>query len=132
MPAAASPDLHGLRILVVEDTVLVADLVVEELQDQGCSVVGPAARVDQGLSLAATAGLDGALLDVNLAGEKCFPIADALTSRGVPFAFLTGYGDAVLPPCYRATPRLTKPFALEHMVELVGRCFRRAGDARLP
>jgi len=125
MPPAAATTPRGLSILVVEDTALVADLLAEELQDYGFSVVGPAARVDQGLALALSTGLDGALLDINLAGENCFPIADALTARGVPFAFLTGYGDAVLPPVYRAVPRLNKPFELAKMVELVERLLQK-------
>jgi len=125
MPAAAAVDLRGLSILVVEDMALVADLVAEVLQDAGCRVVGPVPRVEQGLTLARTARLDGALLDVNLAGEHCFPIADALTARGVPFAFLTGYGEQVLPPAYRQVPRLTKPFNVSEMLVMVERCFGR-------
>ena len=124
MPAIVAADLRGLTILVVEDTALVADLVAEVLQEAGCRVVGPAARLDQGLALAATAGLAGALLDVNLAGERCFPIAEALAARGVPFAFLTGYGEQMLPPAYRDVPRLTKPFDIGQMLGLVERCFR--------
>jgi hypothetical protein len=34
---------------------------------------------------------DVAVLDVNLSGQKSFPIADALVARSVPFAFSTGY-----------------------------------------
>ncbi|HUN40203.1 MAG TPA: response regulator [Acetobacteraceae bacterium] len=124
MPAAVAVDLQGLSILVVEDTVLVADLVVDVLQEAGCHVVGPAARLDQGLALARTDGLAGALLDVNLAGEHCFPIADALAARGVPFVFLTGYGEQVLPRDYRDVPRLAKPFDFGQLLALVEREFR--------
>jgi hypothetical protein len=35
---------------------------------------------------------DAAMLDVNLNGDKSFPIADALVARGVPFLFATGMG----------------------------------------
>ncbi len=118
-------DLHGLRVLVVEDMLLIADLIAEELQDKGCDVVGPVPRVERGLALANTERLDGALLDVNLAGERCFPIAEVLAARGVPFAFLTGFDNSVLPPAYRHAPRLTKPFNLRELVSLVDRCFRK-------
>jgi DNA-binding response OmpR family regulator len=124
MPAAAAVDLHGLSILVVEDMALVADLVVDVLQDAGCQVVGPAARLAQGLTLACTDGLAGALLDVNLAGEHCFPIADALAARGVPFVFLTGYGEQVMPRGYRDVPRLVKPFDFNELLGLIERQFR--------
>jgi CheY-like chemotaxis protein len=123
MPISDTPDLHGLRILVVEDSVLIADVIVDALCDCGCNAVGPAARLAQGLMLAAVERLDGALLDVNLAGEPCFPIAAALGARGVPFAFLTGYGEVGVPPEYRAVPRLTKPFTIDNLMQLVARCF---------
>jgi len=126
----STPDrsgLQGLRILVVEDTALIADLIVDALQDIGCDVVGPVARVEQGLALARTEQLAGALLDVNLAGEYCYPIAEALIVRGVPFAFLTGYGDTALPLSYRDRPRLTKPFEMNDLVRLVEQQFVNAG-----
>jgi DNA-binding response OmpR family regulator len=124
MPGADAADLNGLTVLVVEDTALVADLLVEQLQSAGCRVVGPAPRLKQGLALAAPPGLDGALLDVNLAGENCFPIADALAARDVPFVFLTGYGATVLPDSYRDVPCLPKPYNLVEMCALVKRRFQ--------
>lgn len=123
-PAPDTPGLHGLRILVVEDTLLVAEMIEDALHDLGCDVIGPAPRLQRGLALAGEAGLDGALLDVNLAGERCFPIADALAERGVPFAFLTGYGDAGIPPEYQRVPRLAKPFDLRSLEGLVARYFK--------
>jgi DNA-binding response OmpR family regulator len=110
MLMTGTQDVGGLRILVVEDALLIADAIVDELRDHGCNVVGPVARVEQGVALATDERLDGALLDVNLAGEFCFPIADVLAKRGIPFAFLTGYGDAAIPVGYRDAPRLAKPF----------------------
>lgn len=123
MPTEEAAELSGMTILVVEDTALVADLLTEELQAAGCRVIGPAPRLQQGLALAGTPGLDGALLDVNLAGEPCFPIADALSARGVPFAFLTGYGATVLPASYQDVPCLAKPCNLGEMKALVKRRF---------
>jgi CheY-like chemotaxis protein len=123
MPASDAAVFHGLRILVVEDSVLIADVIVDTLCDYGCRAVGPAPRLAQGLVLAAVERLDGALLDVNLAGEQCFPIAEALGARGVPFAFLTGYGDGAIPAEYRTIPRLMKPFTNAGLRGLVARCF---------
>ena len=124
MPGTAKTDLEGLTVLLVEDTVLVADLLTDVLQAAGCQVVGPVGRLAHGLALAARPELDGALLDVNLAGQYSFPIADALTARGVPFIFLTGYGDSIMPPPYRDAPRLAKPCDLDEMLALVERCCR--------
>jgi DNA-binding response OmpR family regulator len=119
MTAPDDAELTGFRILVVEDTLLIADLIVEELELVGCEVVGPAPRVESGLALALAERLDGALLDVNLNGEMCFPIADVLAQRGVPMAFLTGYGEGTLPPAYRHVPRLVKPFRVDELASLV-------------
>ena len=111
------PDhLRGLRLLVVEDTFLVADLIVEQLLECGCEVVGPVGRVAKAVSLAEQERLDGALLDINLAGEFSFPVAAALASRGVPFIFLTGYGEQAMPAEFRAAPRLAKPFDMDELV----------------
>ena len=126
MPASDALDLSGLRILVVEDSLLIADLIAEVLRDHGCTVVGPVSRLSQGLAFADREKLDGALLDVNLAGERCFPIAALLVARGVPFAFLTGYGEAAIPLEYRDAARLSKPFNIAHLVDLVGRFDRSA------
>ncbi len=125
MASADTHDLAGLRILVVEDMLLVAEVIVDELTDLGCNVVGPASRLQQGLALATGEQFDCALLDVNLAGERCFPIADALTARGVPFVFLTGYGDAGIPLQYRSAPRLAKPFYADDLERMIVPSFRR-------
>ena len=47
-----------------------------------------------------------ALLDVNLAGEKVFPVADQLRRRGVPFAFASGYGLDGLRPDLKDVPMI--------------------------
>lgn len=102
--------LAGLRVLVVEDEMMVSMLIEDMLGDLGCQVVGPAARLDEALTLAETADLDCAVLDVNLGGESTFPVADLLREKGAPFAFATGYGDAGLREIDRASPVLQKPF----------------------
>jgi DNA-binding response OmpR family regulator len=119
MNARAGPDLSGLRILVAEDALMIADLIAEGLQAQGCCVVGPVPRVEQGVALAETEQLDGALLDIDLAGEPSYAIAAALIARNVPFAFLTGYTEQALPPAYRDIPRLAKPFYLRDLLAMI-------------
>jgi CheY-like chemotaxis protein len=95
----------------VEDEYAIAADVAWWLEDCGAEVVGPAPTIKDALALvdAHGAALDRALLDVNLRGEKVFPVADALLKLTVPFVFSTGYEDAMLPPAYAGVPRLTKP-----------------------
>ncbi len=89
---------------------LVSMLVEDMLADFGCSVVGPAPDLEEALSLASTAEIDAALLDVNVAGKPIFPVADALKARGVPFAFASGYGAAGVEGEHATAPVLQKPF----------------------
>lgn len=101
----------GRRVLVVEDESLVAMLLETILEDMGCTPVGPASTVEEGLQLVAEdAPIDAALLDVNVAGRQIFPVAEALKARGVPFIFSTGYGEGGLPDEWRGQPTLQKPF----------------------
>ena len=103
--------LSGKRILVVEDESLVAMLLETILEDMGCTPVGPAGTVEDGLAMVADpAPLDAALLDVNVAGRQVFPVAEALKARGVPFVFSTGYGESGLPDEWRGQATLQKPF----------------------
>lgn len=97
------------RILIVEDDGLVTMMVRGILEQMGCEVVGPATRIERALALTEKNDLDGALLDVNIAGTPVYPVADALGARGVPFIFLTAYGNPVLPERYRRQRTLTKP-----------------------
>jgi len=102
--------LNDRRVLVVEDESLVAMLLETMLEDMGCTPVGPASTVDEGLKLASEERLDAALLDVNVAGTPVFAVAEALESRGIPLVFSTGYGEGGLPENWRGRPTVQKPF----------------------
>ena len=114
------PDLSGLRILVVEDEMMVSMLIEDMLTDLGCTVVGPAARLDEAIALADAETLDCAVLDVNLGGQPIFPLADILRAKGTPFAFATGYGDAGLRDVDKGTPVLQKPFRESDLARVLG------------
>jgi CheY-like chemotaxis protein len=99
------------KVLIVEDEALVSMLLEAMLEDAGCDVVGPAPRVSAGVALVTSGeAMDAAILDVNVAGEQVFPVAEALAARGVPFAFASGYGEGGVPEMWRDRPVLQKPF----------------------
>jgi len=102
--------LSGRRVLVVEDEMLVAWELEDMLSNLGCTVIGPAARVNKALAMLDAETIDVAVLDVNLNGQKSYPVADALAVRDTPFIFLTGYNRESLPNRYQARPILQKPF----------------------
>jgi len=76
--------LSGRRILVVEDEMMVLMVTEDMLADLGCESVAVAATVEQALALIDAHGFDAAMLDVNLNGNKSYPVADLLVKRGVP------------------------------------------------
>lgn len=120
--------LSGLSVLVVEDVFMLAQDLADQLTSAGCTVVGPAPTVQQALDQIDGIALDGAVLDVNLRGERSFPLAEHLARDGVPFIFLTGYDSVtVFPDRFRDSPKLTKPVDYSVLIEAVSR-FRK-GDA---
>nr|WP_295825651.1 response regulator [uncultured Azospirillum sp.] len=115
-----------LRILLVEDEPLVAMAIEDSLEVQNVGVVGPAGTVAEALELIAKGGIDAALLDVTLRGERVDSVADALSARGIPFVFTTGHGAAGLPQSHQDRPVLTKPFREVEMNDAIDRYFRGA------
>ncbi|MGH6737052.1 MAG: response regulator [Methyloceanibacter sp.] len=122
-----SPKLEGLRVLVVEDEALIALQLEDMLTELGCAVVGPASRVAQALQLLDGEKVDAAVLDLNIAGELVYPVADALAHRGLPYIFATGYGVEGLTERYRDRPVLEKPFPRRDLRKAMLDSLQRAG-----
>lgn len=123
----ASLDLEGLRVLVVEDDMLIALHIEGTLQALGCVVIGPVGKLDTAMRMADDDGFDAAILDINVRGKQVYPVAERLRARGIPFALASGYSDWALPEAYRNQPRLTKPFTQRELEEQV-LLLRRARD----
>jgi DNA-binding NtrC family response regulator len=122
----------GRRVLVVEDEMLVVWMLEDMLETLGCTVVGPATSVREAMATILAEPIDAAVLDINLHGEMSYPIADALTARGVPFVFSTGYDKSLLPAAYRAFAVLQKPFHTSELGDTLARLLapeRRASHA---
>jgi CheY-like chemotaxis protein len=116
--------LFGRRVLVIEDEMIVAMLLEDMLADLGCTVLGSAVRVEQALTMIEAAeALDAAVLDVNLNGQKSYPVADALVARGVPFVFATGYRRDAVMNGYRSFRQLQKPFKLSELGDALAKLF---------
>lgn len=125
---ASAPALAGHRILVVEDEELIGLMLVDVLEDFGAAVIGPAATVAEALHLLSQGEPSAALLDLSLKGEVVYPVADRLAERGVPFVFITGYGQGHLVARHALAPVLTKPFGPAQLADL----FRRIGWCPAP
>jgi CheY-like chemotaxis protein len=108
--------LDGLRVLIVEDELLVAMELEDLLGRLGCRVVEAAPTVGRALRAVERQQPDVAVLDVNLHGERVTPVADALREHGVPFVLVTSYGRDRLPEgTLRAAPCLPKPVDREQI-----------------
>ena len=86
-------------------------------------------------SLPATGDFHAAILDVNVDGEEIFPVADILAERGLPFVFVTGYGEHSLPEAYRGTAGVAETIRsrkLESTWPVCWRRFKRYSPIRWP
>lgn len=105
------------RVLVVEDEFLAALATIAVLDAIGCEVVGPAARLSTALDFARSEPLDAAILDINVADELIWPVAEQLRCNGVPFLFLSAYcGLDVVPASFVDVPCLAKPLEPHRLV----------------
>jgi len=88
-------------VLIAEDEFLLALEIEELVRGAGCRVVGPAAGVAELLALLDRTPCDLALLDVHLRhGEAVYAVADRLRALGIPFVFMTAYGEDGIDPRY--------------------------------
>jgi len=110
---------HGTRVLAAEDELLVGMLIEDILADAGCIVTGPFSSLADTLAAAARADIDIAVLDVNVRGEKIYPVAECLAARGIPFFLLTGYGRDGAPAHHPDWLTCDKPFKTEELVRMI-------------
>lgn len=105
--------LDGLRVLVLEDEALLSMMLEDTLVDLGCRVVGPFLHMEEAMDelRRSRADIDFGILDVNIAGQRSFPLAQAMTEAGVPFVFVTGYDEQGVDEPWRAWPAVRKPFS---------------------
>ncbi len=122
-------DIRGLRVLIVEDAVLLAVELESGLTESGALVVGLAADLDKALGML-DLEFDVAVLDANLNGRSVLPMANALSARGVPFIFATGYGDAGAAPEGFTAPVVRKPYNIRQIAAALVGAMKSPSNAR--
>jgi CheY-like chemotaxis protein len=115
--------------MLVEDEMMVALHLEALIADCGHIVIGPISRLDAALELARHEDLDMAVLDVNLDGVEVYPVADALTARGIPCLFTTGYGIRGVRTEYRHHKILQKPYRHEDLAAAITELKSKPTDA---
>ena len=123
-PEAAGRGVAGLRVLIVEDSLLLSLELEQGLIDAGAEVVGCAAEVDDAMSMLSKT-FDAAVLDANLNGEAVTPVAAALAARGTPFVFATGYADKAAPMGFDV-PIVRKPYNVRQIAQALAEVTGRA------
>jgi DNA-binding response OmpR family regulator len=103
---------------VVEDEYLIALELDIELSAAGYRVIGPIQDVDSALQLLKHDRPDGAILDVNLAGEWVTPVAETLRAMSVPFILASGYvaADLQAQPVLRDAANVGKSWRPEYLL----------------
>ena len=120
------PNLEGLRILIVDDEILIASDLQDSFQEAGAEVVGPFSSVRQAVACAKNEDLSAAILDFRVGRDTTVEVAQMLDSRQIPYIFYSGQG--VSPELHDQMPDarfLMKPARygalMRAMQELVGR-----------
>lgn len=121
-------------LLIVEDQILLAMMLKDELENVGYRVLELAIRHQEALAYARETKPDLALVNINLAsGDDGMALAYDLKALGVPVLFISGQADLALLGKAAAIASLAKPYSPADMVEAVGYLFRHEqGDESRP
>jgi AmiR/NasT family two-component response regulator len=111
-----------MRVLLVEDDVLIGAALAADVREIGFEPVGPIRSAAVALDLVERGQVDMAVLDFKIAGGDIGQLAAALAQRRIPFAWLTGYAPSAIPA--HGAPILVKPVSSRRfqqtLTELIG------------
>jgi len=121
-------------LMIVEDEVLVATLLRDELEDAGYHVLDLTDRHAQALEVAKACKPDLALVNIRLAGhDDGIELSEHLKALGIPVLLISGQVDRASSAKTVAIASLPKPYDAADMVIAVAYLLARLqGDASLP
>ena len=117
-------ELSGHRVLVVEDDYYLATDTARALQGAGARVVGPCPTEEAARAALEQEEPTAALIDINLGAGPSFILARLLRQQNVPFVFVTGYDEGVIPTEFSDVERLQKPVELRRVVRFLAETLR--------
>lgn len=100
---------------------LIALLLEDFLEELGFASAGTIDNVTDGRVRALEGGFDLAILDVDLRGEACWPVADTLADNGIPFVIASGGSLAPPPGRHANVATLAKPYTFDAVREAFDR-----------
>jgi len=98
------------RILIIEDSPVIALAIEEMLRTISHVPLGPIGNMASALEFAESEQMDAAIVDLNIRGTKTFTLLSILDRRAIPFLIITGYADWKMPDEWVGRARLQKPF----------------------
>ena len=107
------PVTASRTILIVEDEPLISMMLEDFLDSLGHTIVGICESVGDAMARVNEGGFEVAILDVNLKGERIWPVADRLIEMGVPYVLATGGHIEPPPAAHASAPVLSKPFTID-------------------
>ena len=120
--------LKGLNALIVEDNMIISLDAEQLMMEHGVAEVFTAASVAEARKILELKRVDVALLDVNLGSETSFSLVGNLNEKGIPFVFVTGYGEQLeLPEGALDVAAVKKPFATDQLVMALARASAKRG-----
>jgi DNA-binding response OmpR family regulator len=120
--------LTGLSILLLEDDPLIRLDLETSLEDLGAIVLG-ASDLNTALAHLDAVLPDFAVLDFELGGTTSEPVAQLARHKGVPFLFLSGYGER--DGHFARWPGiqiLVKPISVMAIAHIIGRVLGRDSE----
>lgn len=102
-----------MKVLIVEDEVLLAMELESEVVASGCEVVGSAADSKEAMSLIGSAHPDFAFVDIHLLdGPTGIDVGRHLASRGIPYVFVSGNLKRIPDDFAGAIGAIEKPYTI--------------------
>lgn len=117
-PGAESPNLRGMRVLLVEDSWQLGMALKSLLRSFDAEVDGPVATTADAERLISEHVPDAAVIDINLRqGERSYGLIDLLIGLDVPVIVTSGYSDLPMVPAKAHI--LEKPISEERLIAIL-------------
>lgn len=115
---AKSPNLRGMRVLLVEDSWQLGMALKSLLRSFDAEVDGPVATTADAERLISEHVPDAAVIDINLRqGERSYGLIDRLIGLDVPVIVTSGYSDLPMVPAKAHI--LEKPISEEKLIAIL-------------
>lgn len=113
------PQVPDFKILICEDEYLLASDLAAELETRGATVLGVFARAGDAIASLdemRDAGLNAAIIDMQLLDGSSHALIELLREIAVPIVVFSGYSAEHIPAKFAGIPVVTKPGGIEQIL----------------